>query len=69
MKRVRKVRYARPADVIERVTKAAAPVVQFVWNGMTITRSFARRPRVLRLEPSRARGSGVGEPQGWWGAE
>lgn len=33
----------------------------YLWNGATILKQFARRPRVLRLEASKPRGSVVGE--------
>ena len=28
----------------------------FVWNGVTVSYLHSRRPRILRLEPSKARG-------------
>lgn len=51
-------------ETVDDVVKAApspAPRDSYVWNGIKIQRRFARRPRVFRVEASRARGCGVGE--------
>ncbi len=55
-----------PPETADDVLKAQNPPAHresFVWNGVTIERRFAQRPRVQRLEVSHARGCGVGENQ------
>ena len=50
---------ALSGNVTEVVVPAARPTYKFC--GMEVTLQFARRPRVFRLEPSKPKGSGVGE--------
>ena len=49
-----------PKDVMAQKSKPA-PRVTFVWKGVMVQRAFTRRPRVLRLEVSKPKGSSVGE--------
>ncbi len=45
----------------DRPEPAPAHRESFVWNGVTIEKRFAQRPRIHRLEPSKPRGSVVGD--------
>ena len=49
------------ADVVKAVAApVAVPRVTYVWCEATITRQFARRPRVFHVEVSKPQGSSVG---------
>lgn len=45
---------------IESAAKAAPRPTAKVWGGIVISKIHSRRPRVLRLEPSKPKGSNVG---------
>lgn len=51
-----------PKKLVEAVVPqpARVPRPTYAWKGITISARFSRRPRVLRLEASKPRGSGVG---------